>query len=990
MDSNITSIIVGLLTNGLCSLIAFTGDKVQDYAFSKEEIQERLIKNKKNFQNVVEEEFKDLYDVLTPEDFCVFLKSAEPGVERIIGRIYSFEDPNGKKSEDLKIVREDFCSLCSLYFYDEVEISTAAPQLFHVLTKCCARSLDIMINEGDLAAHEAQSKYRSRTIVEMLLTLHKKIQESQGKLDEVDKELKLLNQKYENKIQKSSQPRHFLNMAPDLEGYFVDRPHEFEQLKSNLLEKRSGKKVAITTALRGAGGYGKTTLAKALCHDKEIMDEFSDGILWVTLGEEPKNLTGNIEDLICSISHERSRFESLEAATYYLKDILVDKKLLLVIDDAWNEAHLKPFLQGGAKCARLITTRDDATLPPNTIKIPVDAMQRSEAVELLGFDLTFEKDEFLYKLAKRLGNWPLLLKLVNATLRFHVDELSESIDQALDYIDEALTEEGLTAFDMENPQSRSQAVEATLNVSIRVLNENERDLYSELAIFPEDASIPLQTLEKLWNKTGNIETYHVRRLCAKLYRMSLLHTYNARLNYIIIHDIIRGYLIHEHKKRLPAINSQFLDNFKFEKWTGLPLNEPYLWVNLAYHLYESGRIKELRDLLLNFSWLQSKLDVTSVSSLIDDYNYFPQDSTLQLVKGAIQLSASALIIDKNQLAGQLLGRLRSFPYDEIQSLLVEIIDRDENIIKLLPMAGTLYPPGGSLVSTLAGHLSGIRDVAVTLDGHYIISGSDDRTIKVWEFNTGKEVRTLQGHSSDVSTVDITPNEEYLVSVSGDNTLKIWNFKSGKLTKTLTGYSGANTVAVTPNSKYVIAASNDRTIRVLDLKTGKEIRKLKLHSARIGAVAITFEGKLAVSASHDGTIKVWDIGTGKEIRTINAGSAKVRSLAITPDEKYIISASDDRKIKVFGFKTGKVIRILEGHSSWVRKVAVTPDSECVISASNDRAIKVWNIETGKEIKSLEGHSSPVRAITVTTDGEYLISGSSDGTIKIWNINLTLSN
>ncbi|AKB45313.1 NACHT domain-containing protein [Methanosarcina vacuolata] len=232
MDPNIISIIVGLLTNGLCSLIAFTGDKVQDYAFSKEEIQERLLVNKK-IKVVVEEEFKDLYNFLNPEDFYTFLKFESGNVEKIIVRIYSFYDIDDKNRESLEIVRKDFCLLCSQYFYDKVGISAAAPQLFHVLTKCCERSLDIMINEeGDLAAHEAQSKYRSKTIVEMLLKIIKKMQDSQDKLEEFDKEFKLLNQKYNKQIQKSSQSCHFLKIDPSLEGHFVDQSDEFEQLKS--------------------------------------------------------------------------------------------------------------------------------------------------------------------------------------------------------------------------------------------------------------------------------------------------------------------------------------------------------------------------------------------------------------------------------------------------------------------------------------------------------------------------------------------------------------------------------------------------------------------------------------------------------------------------------------------------------------------------------------------------------------------------------------
>lgn len=974
---NVVALILGVLSSGLYEAIVSSSNELQNYLKEKSDIGDCLKIKEEVFEEIIWnkmtlEEFDEIGGIKQVRDFF------DLGItEDLMKKLYLFNFVGDKNSDNKESIRDYFCQL----YIQHAEIknntnaaSVALIKLFDVFDECCQKFLDTAIwEEEKLSAHEIQSKRRFREVSEKL-----------EKLDLVLAEIRLLKQ-----MSCFAQSQHLsptLNkpfMAQEEDEDFVPR-RELEPLIRNLLEGSGDGKVAITTALRGAGGYGKTTLAKAVCRDQRIKDKFPDGILWVTLGETPGNLIGYIEDLIYNLSYERPGFTTLDSAKARLMELLDDRCILIVIDDVWNEVHLKPFLQGGAKCARLITTRDDATLPLSTVKIPVDAMQRSEAVELLGFGLTFEKDEALYKLAERLGNWPLLLKLVNATLRLRVYGSNENIDQALGYINEALTEEGLTAFDMENPLSRDQAVDATLNVSIRVLNESERGLYSELSIFPEDVRIPLEVLEKLWNKTGNIKPYHVKNLCGKLYRMSLLHTYNARSGYIIVHDVIRSYLISKHKNKLPEIHSQFLDNFKIEKWTDLSKNEPYLWINLAYHLYESMRIKELRDLLLNFGWLQSKLEVTSFSSSINDYNFFPQDSTLQLIKDALQLSASALIMDKKQLASQLLGRLKSFQNDEIQSFLVEIIAVDKQILKLLPIAGTLDPPGGPLVSTFTGHSAGIKDVTVTQDGNYIISASDDRKIKVWEFNTWKEVRLLEGHSSEVSTVAVTPNEEYLVSVSSDNTLKIWNFKSGILIKTLKGYSGANTLAVTPNSKYVVAASNDRTLTVLDLKTREEIKRLKLHSTRVGAVAIAFEGKLAVSASYDSTIIVWDIESYEIIRKINAHSARIRSLATTPDEKYIVSASDDQKIKVFGFKTEKEIRILKGHSSTVREVAVTPDSKYVISASDDCEIKVWDIETGEEIKHFEGHSSPVKAIAVTTDGEYLISGSSDGTLKIWKI------
>jgi len=103
-------------------------------------------------------------------------------------------------------------------------------------------------------------------------------------------------------------------MVEDLSEDFVQRPGEFDQLISNLLKDEREEPVAITAALRGAGGYGKTTLARALCHNERVQEAFYDGILWVTLGEKPGDLIDKVNDLIEILSGERPGFKSIESA----------------------------------------------------------------------------------------------------------------------------------------------------------------------------------------------------------------------------------------------------------------------------------------------------------------------------------------------------------------------------------------------------------------------------------------------------------------------------------------------------------------------------------------------------------------------------------------------------------------------------------------------------------------------------------------------------
>ena len=152
-------------------------------------------------------------------------------------------------------------------------------------------------------------------------------------------------------------------MAEDLPESFVERPAEFDALIRLLRDPEREEPIAMTAALRGAGGYGKTTLARALCHDSGIQEAFDDGILWVTLGENPGDLKLKVLDLVEVLSGERPGYETVEAAASRLAELLADRDILMVVDDVWNAADLAPFLCGGKRCARLVTTRNRSTLP---------------------------------------------------------------------------------------------------------------------------------------------------------------------------------------------------------------------------------------------------------------------------------------------------------------------------------------------------------------------------------------------------------------------------------------------------------------------------------------------------------------------------------------------------------------------------------------------------------------------------------------------------
>jgi hypothetical protein len=443
-------------------------------------------------------------------------------------------------------------------------------------------------------------------------------------------------------------------MVEDLPKEFIPRPEEFDRLINKLLDADREEPVAITAALRGAGGYGKTTMAQAICHDERIQDAFDDGILWVTLGQTPGNLTAKLNNIIEILDGKRPGFTEIQPAMAKLAELLSDRDILFIIDDVWNRAHLNPFLQGGGRCARLITTRNSDTLPPKCEHIDLDAMKQQEAQQLLSFDLVLEGTEEISELSHRLGEWPLLLKLVNGVLRDRVKNKEQSLPDAIAFVNKALDRRGLTAFDSRTPEDRSQAVNSAIDISLDLLSDEEKARYGELAIFPEDVNIPLETVEKLWQHAG-FDDFETETLCERLQNLSLLLNFDLNTRQISLHDVLRGYLRTKHSSDLKNINAEFLSSYGLQNWADLPSNERYLWNNIAYHLIENEQTDTLKALLFDFSWLKNKIATCDVNALISDYDYFQHEEELKLLQNALRLSSNQLTRDQNQLTGHLLG-----------------------------------------------------------------------------------------------------------------------------------------------------------------------------------------------------------------------------------------------------------------------------------------------------------------------------------------------
>jgi WD40 repeat protein len=285
--------------------------------------------------------------------------------------------------------------------------------------------------------------------------------------------------------------------------------------------------------------------------------------------------------------------------------------------------------------------------------------------------------------------------------------------------------------------------------------------------------------------------------------------------------------------------------------------------------------------------------------------------------------------------------------------------------------------------TLVGHSERVKSIAINNRETILVSGSDDKKIKIWDIESGNLLQTLEGHSNWITAVSLSADNEILVSGSADKKVIVWNLITGEKQKTLTGHSDWVTAAViSPNRHIIASSSNDKKIQIWHPKTGKLLRTIKDNTEYIRALTTDANGQVLVSSGSDKIIKLWNLSNGALSKSLAGHSSFVRTLALSQDGTILVSGSDDQTIKIWNLSTGELLYTLTGHLKSVLSVAISSNGRILVSGSDDQTIKIWDLSTGELLNTLIGHSAGITSVTVNCAGTLIASGSSDRTIKIW--------
>ncbi|HLY53919.1 MAG TPA: TIR domain-containing protein [Stellaceae bacterium] len=299
------------------------------------------------------------------------------------------------------------------------------------------------------------------------------------------------------------------------------------------------------------------------------------------------------------------------------------------------------------------------------------------------------------------------------------------------------------------------------------------------------------------------------------------------------------------------------------------------------------------------------------------------------------------------------------------------------------LAGALY--SSSAIAALRGHTSDVNHAAFSPDGTRVVTASFDRTARIWDAATGREMTVLRGHEGWLFTALYSPDGTHIVTASQDKTARIWDAATGREVMTLRGHDGwVDFAAYSPDGTRIVTASGDRTIRIWEAATGREIAVLRGHEARVSSAVFSPDGTRIVSASEDQTVRIWDAASGREINVLRGHTDFVISARFSPDGTRIISACEDRTARIWDAQTGRQLAVLEGHTGVVDGAAYSPDGTRIVTASGDMTVRIWDAADNRQIAILQGHEDEIESVAYSPDGKRIVTASVDGTARIWSV------
>ncbi|MGK3963486.1 NACHT and WD repeat domain-containing protein [Sorangium sp. So ce118] len=502
-------------------------------------------------------------------------------------------------------------------------------------------------------------------------------------------------------------------------------------------------------------------------------------------------------------------------------------------------------------------------------------------------------------------------------------------------------------------------------------------------------ALPLTLLEEAAGWKG-IDPKESFLTAARPFLHEELESWSAEPSYRTYHESFRDYIAGKLGPRAMRDHHSLLLE-TVARWPppggGAPGTGRYALRHAIGHAIAADRRDKVEALCRDIGFLAAKCREHGALAVEEDLRHAATvlgDHEIDTLHRAIRAESHWMREVPEALPGLLYNRLRSSGWSRDQ---IELKLRFAGQLPALRLRHPVRMAEG-VERTLVGHAGGVTGCAVTPDGMRILSASEDRTLKLWDLVTGRQLTSLTGHEHVVTTCAVAPDGKRAVSGSY-RALKVWDLVTCKELLTLSGHSAwVRACVVAPDGRRAVSASEDRTLKVWDLDSGAELATLAGHLEGVRACAVMPDGRRVISASEDGTLKMWDLDSGAELATLSGHDSAIWACAVTPDGTRVVSGAEDRTLKVWDVATGCALGVLSGHGAGVNACAMTPDGQCVVSASEDRTLRLWDLTSRRELAVLTGHTGWVSACAVTPDGRRVVAAYLDRLLKVWDLTVAM--
>jgi len=288
---------------------------------------------------------------------------------------------------------------------------------------------------------------------------------------------------------------------------------------------------------------------------------------------------------------------------------------------------------------------------------------------------------------------------------------------------------------------------------------------------------------------------------------------------------------------------------------------------------------------------------------------------------------------------------------------------------------------------LNGHAEAIYSLSYNKEGDRLVTGSRDRTVRVWDaLRGGDPIMLLDGHTDYVYGTEFNHDGSRIVSCGRDNTMKLWNAVSGNEIFSKTVDSDVRACHFSPDGKRIITTTK-LNIDVWDANTGEDLFTLTGHTETLLKAIYSHDGKYIASAGEDDVIKIWNSNNAGPARcTLVGHTGDVTDISFNPDGSRLASSSKDSTIKLWDpMNCGYPKQSINGHTFDIYAVDYSPDGTMLATGGYDNEINIWNAATGKnELTLKEQQIGDVDDIVWNPRGSQIAFGSAGTEIEVWAI------